>query len=100
MSSIFGLQDEVELLSVSSRLQLVADGLKKIINGQQPEKTEMEYFSWAGDLTGEMDWNSKQYQKHPELCVIATILRPKFYGALIKLGIPFDAGFFEGLYEP
>ncbi|MEK6893151.1 MAG: hypothetical protein AABX07_03015, partial [Nanoarchaeota archaeon] len=46
-------------------------------------------------------WHSKHYRKkeHPELCVIATELRPSFYKALQKLGISFDRRFFEGVYE-
>ena len=101
MSLTGNLQDEAELFSASVRLQSVAIGLNKIIDGQQIEGREQENFEWAGNLVGQMDWNSKHYhqREHPELCVMATRLRPRFYDALLRLRIPFDAKFSEGLYD-
>ncbi len=101
MSSIGNLKKEIELLVVSSRLQSVATGLKKIINKRQVDKIEEENFDWVRNLTGQMDWNSEHYHKkeHPELCVIATELRPLFYKALLKSRIKFNPKFSEGIYE-
>ncbi|HIH13294.1 MAG: hypothetical protein J4469_05130 [Candidatus Aenigmarchaeota archaeon] len=95
------LQYEAELFAASSRLQSVATGLNAIIVGQQIDVGEQEHFEWAGSLMGQMDWHSDHYhqKEHPELGVIATRLRPNFYGTLCRLRIPFNTTFSEGLYE-
>jgi len=101
MGLVRDVQREGKLLSISTRLQSVAIGLNKIIDGQQIETSETENFEWAGNLFGQMDLDSEHYRRreHPELCVIATELRPKLYEAILKFKIPFDAKFSEGLYE-
>ena len=62
------LQDEAELFYASVRLQSVATGLKKIIDGQQIEEREAENFEWCENLLRQMDWNSEHYneREHPE----------------------------------
>jgi hypothetical protein len=97
MSLKRNLRYEAELFLASSRLQSVASGLKKIIDGK--EVNDSKNFCWAGDLTARMDFNSKYFQEKEELCVIATRLRPKFYEAILKFEIPFDSNFSDNLYE-
>jgi len=94
------LEDISELFSASCKLQSVADGLQKIIYQQKVGEDETKNLEWAGNLIGQLDFNSKYYSKeHPELCVIATKLRPLFYRTLLKLKIPLKTKFSEGIYE-
>jgi hypothetical protein len=95
------LREEAGLFVASSRLQSVADGLKKIIDGWQIELSETGNFDWVRDLTGQLDWNSDYYGRgeHLELFVMATRLRPIFYEALFKFRVPFGERFSEGVYE-
>lgn len=101
LSLAINLQDKAELFSASVRLQSVATGLQRIIDRQQMEERATENFKWMGNLVGQMDWDSQHYhqREHPELCLIATKLRPRFYEALLRFRIPFDAKFSEGIYE-
>lgn len=93
------LQDDAELFMASARFQSVASGLKKIIDGQKIEGTEAEHLSWTGDLTGRMDWISQQGSEHPELSVLATRLRPTYYSALLRVGVPYSDTFSQRLHE-
>ena len=80
------LNDISELFSASCKLQSTAGGLQKIVDKQQIEENETRNLEWAGNLIGQLDFNSKHYSKeHPELCVIATKLRPLFYRTLLKV---------------
>ena len=92
-------KEYTELFCASTRLQSVAIGLREIIEGQ--ENAERGNFEWGANMLGQMDWNSKHFLKreNPELCVIATELRPKFYETILKLGIPFNKSFSERIYE-
>ena len=94
------LSDEAELFSASCKLQYAASGLQKIIGQQQMEEEETKNLEWAENLIGQLDYNSGHYSKeHPELCVIATKLRPLFYRTLLKFKIPSGVKFSEVLHE-
>lgn len=41
------------------------------------ETADTEAFEWAGKLIAQM----QGYEKHPKLSVLATELKPEFYGA-------------------
>jgi hypothetical protein len=93
-------QNRARLFDVSSRLQSVATGMRKMAFRQSFNLAETINFPWVGDLIGQLDWNSDHYNKeHPELTITATSLRPKFYSAIKNLKIRFDARFSECLYQ-
>lgn len=73
------LQKQAELISISHKLDSVAEGLLKIINETSLNDEEKEDFEWVGNLVGQIDEKSKHYEKYPELSVLATELRPEFY---------------------
>lgn len=99
MSGIEYLQEWSKFFVISSRLESVARGLQKIIDGQKIDESESRNFAWVGDLIGQMDDKSKYYnpEEHPELSVIATQLAPKFYGALIRFDLPYNKDFSKRL---
>ncbi|MBU1129514.1 MAG: hypothetical protein KJ949_02700 [Nanoarchaeota archaeon] len=97
---MINLQEEVKLFCASSKFQSISTGLGKIIEGQKINKEEKEIFEEVGNLFGQIDLDSKYYMKeHPELCVIATELRPEFYKTLLNLKIPFNQNFSERIYN-
>jgi hypothetical protein len=99
MSLIVNMQEDAELFESSVRLQDVATGLKKIIEGQQIEETRS--FDWVRDFTRQIDFDSEHYHenKAPEVCVRATRLRPFFFGALSKLRLPWNPKLLERVYD-
>ena len=101
MSLDGNLQDDAELFAASVRLQSVATGLNGLLDGKTVDERDIESFGWAGNLVGQMDLNSEHYRKseHPELTVIATRLRPRFYGALLKHAVLYGPSFSDGVYE-
>lgn len=95
------LQEEVNLFEWSSKLNFVVSGLQKIINGEKIDDIEKETFEWAGKLIGQIDLDSEHYKnmESPELCCVATQLRPKFYQAIIENQIEFNDELSERIYE-
>ncbi|MBU3912881.1 MAG: hypothetical protein KKE50_02190 [Nanoarchaeota archaeon] len=99
--TILDMEREAELSSASSQLQTVATGLQKLIDGKDLEDREREELNRFGNLFGQVDWMSGHYRRkeHPELCVIATRLRPVFYRACVKSTVPFDRDYSEKIYK-
>ena len=93
------LDDISELFVSASKLQSAATGLRKLVDEQINSKDETENIKWAEEIVREMDWNSKDYKPNPDLCVIATRLRPLFYKELLKLKIPVIPKFSEAREE-
>ena len=86
-----------KLFEAGVKLQDVARGLKKIIACEDLTLSEEKTMSWAGDLLGQIDWNSEHYNKEGSsgIVVLATQLRPSFYLRLHELRIPFDDEYFN-----
>jgi len=79
--------DFAKLFSDSVRLQNVANGLKKLIDGQPINTRDRDNLKWGAKLLCEMDYDSARYfkKRSPEMCVVGTRLAPWFYDVLIKL---------------
>lgn len=104
------MREEAEALAVSSKLTRVSSGLTKLIISGCTEgilmKFEQEVFNWAGDLWGQVDWDSKAREERrasPEIAVIATNLRSLFYQELRQAGLlkdnSLDRSYMDGVYE-
>jgi len=93
------LQQQATEFTTSARLQDVASGLGKIAKGEPIGEEEKRKLDWAGNLVGQIDWNSAHYGEHPELSVTAANLRPLFYGVCIQQGIMLSRGYSEGIYQ-
>jgi hypothetical protein len=95
------MKREKEFFSSSIKLQAVATGLKKLLDGNPLDPFEIKGFDYMGDLFGELDWESRHYKKeeHPELSAIATELRPFFYKAILVKKINFVPGYSRRIYQ-
>ena len=95
------LQKTSELIIASSKLQTVATGLQKIVDGNKLSDYELEAFNWAGDLYGRLDWHSTLHRnnEHGELESLASELRDIFYKNLLQFAILLDNDYSERTYQ-
>ncbi len=82
------LQKQAQDFSISSKLRNVAEGLEKLTKGELLEDTHLRSFEWTQKLIAQM----QGYEKHPELSVSATELRPQFYAI-------FGQGYLETIHK-
>lgn len=112
MGGFNDFQDKANYFEVSSKLRQVSEGLAKILQNEQLTDFEKGLFDWAGDLFGQMDWDSPHWGKEEiplGVFELATNLRPLFHEKINQLNIPlkqYSENFYKllksqgtGLYE-
>ena len=84
------LPEFARLFVTSARLTNVQEGLQKLMRNEPLDAHENESLGWAEDLWGQLDWDSPSYKSRVDMCVMATTLRPYFFQALIREGVPYS----------
>ena len=84
------LNENAILFAASCTFQDAAEGLGKILHGEELTAAERRSLGWAGTLVGQMDWNCLHYGRRPDVAALATELRPRFYQYLLKQRVQFD----------
>lgn len=77
------LNGHAKLFETSVRLSSARQGLQRLIREGEIDANDRRELQWAGKLWGQMDWDSPSYRSDESMAVIATILRPYFFDALI-----------------
>lgn len=90
--------EKAEMFAVSARLTTTSSCLEKIAEGSLTD-TEKELLGWAGSMLGRVDWHSPYHETSDFSEVLATSLRPGFYGAFIKMRLPPNRDFLDRLYN-
>jgi hypothetical protein len=100
MTLLGKMEKEAQYLCASVRFNNAVEMLRKLNEGIGLYSIEQEEFKKLGDLFGEIDWELKdsEKEKHPELCVRATYLRPLFYQSVLETGVP-NERFAINLYQ-
>ena len=95
------LRRSSELFDVSLRLQSVANGLGRMIDGLNIQGHGDENFGWGAYLLGQMDTSSEHYarREHLGMLVLETSLKPYFYKALQNARVEFNSELSKKVYE-
>jgi len=98
------LRERAELFATDVRLQSVSSILKNLLEGKFLVTQEKELLRWAGDLVGEVDWNSSAYnlrkgKREVHFLLTTSKIRPMFYQAFLDMKFPPSRDFLDRLYE-
>ena len=82
------LQKQALDFSVSHKLRNIAESLEKLAGGEDLNESDLGNFKWGKELIAQI----KSYEPHPELSVLATELKPRFYRlfGINQLGIVYN----------
>ncbi|MBI2499455.1 hypothetical protein HYV88_04400 [Candidatus Woesearchaeota archaeon] len=97
------LMEDAELFAVSSRLVTASRVLKKLVVGESLDGCEEKSASYVANMISAIDRGSTVYNAQNFPCVLATRVRPDYFGARIDalvFGVPTqDQGFLDRICQ-
>ncbi|MEK6934435.1 MAG: hypothetical protein AABW46_01015 [Nanoarchaeota archaeon] len=96
------LVEDGRLFGVSYRLNTASRILEKLVKKEVISKPENEHALWIADMLSAMDQSSTFHNSRAFPCVLATMVRPEYFGAKLDAAVfdtLHDKEFYDRLYQ-